>query len=70
MKEPKTREEWQEVTDMCHFYLLLDSARQYGLVDGGPQINVKRCEQLFSKATRLGFSPSPGSVERLTAELL
>lgn len=33
--EPETAEEWQEAVDVAELYLLLESARQYGLIEGG-----------------------------------
>src|SRR5919109_1085224 len=38
MTEPQNPKEWQEAIDAAEFYLALDSARQYGLLTGGPTV--------------------------------
>lgn len=57
MKNPRNQKEWQEAVDLAHFHLLLESARQYGLVEGGPCVNVERCEQLLAGGRQLGLTP-------------
>jgi len=37
--------------------LLLDSARQYGLVTGGPEIDVERCEEILTLGKARGIEP-------------
>ena len=64
VKEPRTRAEWQEAVDQAEFYLVLDSARQYGLITGGPEVNVDRCEEILKHGSNLGFQPSPDAIER------
>jgi hypothetical protein len=46
---PETPSEWQDAANWCEGLLALDSARQYGLVTGGPKVNVDRC---IAKAER------------------
>lgn len=43
MREPETLGEWQEAADFAETCLAIDSARHYGLITGGPEINVERC---------------------------
>lgn len=57
--EPETAEEWQEAVDVAELYLLLDSARQYGLIEGGPPIDIKRCEELLRRGRQKGFQSQP-----------
>lgn len=57
--EPETAEEWQEAVNVAEFYLLLDSARQYGLIEGGPLIDIERCEELLRRGRQKGFQPRP-----------
>ena len=64
MQDPETNFEWQLAMDLAHGALMLDSARQYGLVNGGPQVNVERCEQIYSAARKKGVLPSSDSVEK------
>jgi hypothetical protein len=57
--DPQTPDEWQEVADAADFLLLLDAARQYGLIAGGPVANVDRCVALLERAAARGVFPSP-----------
>jgi len=57
MQDPKTPEEWQEAADAAHFLLLVDSARQYGLITGGPEANVDRCISILEQAKAQGITP-------------
>jgi hypothetical protein len=54
---PSTPQEWQEAADCAEFNLLIDSARKYGLITGGPEINVARCLELKLKALAMGIRP-------------
>jgi len=57
LKEPHTPAEWQEALDAASFFLALDSARQYGLVQGGPVVDTARCLQLLEHGRVQGFKP-------------
>lgn len=41
------------MADAC---LLIDSARKYGLVSGGPDIDIERCEELIERAKAAGHT--------------
>ena len=56
---PKTKKEWQEAADAAHGLLVIDSARQYGLITGGPVANIERCEEILLKAKAKGITPRP-----------
>jgi len=61
VREPSSRGEWRLAVDCCHVLLLVDSARQYGLITGGPVANVERCEDILRRGKALGYEPSePG----------
>lgn len=64
---PQSPAEWQSVVDQATALLHLDSARQYGLVTGGPNVNVDRCCELLREAERRGIVPSPTAVEDFVA---
>jgi len=64
---PSTPGEWQDAVDLAEFFTHLESARQYGLVTGGPEINLDRCRQLLNDGLRRGVRPRPGCVERIAA---
>jgi hypothetical protein len=65
--DPKTLEQWQEAMDMAHFLLSLESARRYGLVKGGPEVNVVRCLEIIQLGREKGMEPRPGAVEQILA---
>jgi hypothetical protein len=70
MKEPRTKRQWQDAVDAAEGALTLDSARQYGLVTGGPVVNVERCVEILSKGKARGITPSADAIEQFIAELL
>lgn len=66
---PKRPSEWRNAVDAAHGALHLDSARQYGLVKGGPEIDVERCELILREGKKLGYLPRPDAVENFIREL-
>jgi hypothetical protein len=58
MSDPQTPDEWQTAVDGADFLLLIDSVRQYGLIEGGPEANVDRCVEILERSTDLGIFPS------------
>lgn len=62
--EPQTDEQWQEAVDLAEACLTLDWAIKYGLVSGGPSINVDRCVELIDRGKTRGTFPQPEVVER------
>jgi helix-turn-helix protein len=58
MHNPQTVDEWQAAVDGADFLLLIDSARQYGLIEGGPKANVDRCVEILTRGVDLGIFPS------------
>lgn len=67
---PETAGEWQRLVDLAEWCLNLDSARKYGLIDGGPHVHADRAEEILAEGRRRGHIPSADCVERLTAEYL
>ena len=57
MRDPKNAAEWQEAADTAAFLVLLESSRVYGLVTGGPEVNVERCEAILAQARERGIEP-------------
>ncbi len=57
--DPSTPAEWQEAANGASFFLLVDSAKQYGLLTGGPQINAERCDDILRRAKAIGIQPLP-----------
>src|SRR5262245_17273512 len=69
VESSKTPAEWQAAVDAAGAFLVLESARLYGLVVGGPRVNVLRCEELLELGRARGFEPAPDAAERLLSEL-
>lgn len=65
--EPETDEQWQEAVDLAEACIMLDSAIKYGLVTGGPRINVDRCQELLDRGKVRGTFPRQDAVERFIA---
>jgi hypothetical protein len=65
---PSTPEAWQNTVDAAEACLAIDSCRQYGLITGGPTINVERCMWILQKGKRRGYTPAPGAAERFILE--
>jgi hypothetical protein len=61
-QSPSTPTEWQEAVDLAEFLLLLDSAKQYGLIEGGPAINTARCADLLECGRGKGYIPAQHQV--------
>lgn len=60
---PKTKAEWQKLVDVAGFFLLLDSARQYGVITGGPNVNVERCCQIIEAGRKKGIQSRADAVQ-------
>ncbi len=69
MRNPINRSEWQDAVDLADFFITLDSARQYGLVEGGPKVNLERCEELLAAGSKRGIVPRPDAIDRCLAGL-
>lgn len=67
-QNPTTPEEWQLAVDAAQALLCLDSARQYGLVKGGPAVDAERCEEIINAGQAQGIAPRPDCVERWVGE--
>jgi hypothetical protein len=64
--QPKSRAQWEEAVDCAYVMLLIDSARHYGLVAGGPEVNIDRCLDLLRDGEKRGIIPQK---ERALAKL-
>ena len=65
--DPVTPQEWQSAVDAAEASLLLDAARTYGAVTGGPEVDVQRGEQLLVEGAERGFTPTVDAIERFLA---
>jgi len=57
VKDPETPSDWQNAVDAAGFYRLVADARMYGLLEGGPEVNIERCDELLRRGAALGFKP-------------
>ena len=69
MRNPKTRAEWQEVVDAAAGARAIADCEMYGLIAGGPKINVARCDHILARGAKRGVRPSRPVVE-LAAEMI
>jgi hypothetical protein len=53
--DPITDEEWKAAALVARGALLFHSAKAYGLVSGGPVVDVPRCEELLARALARGI---------------
>jgi hypothetical protein len=67
---PLTPEEWQDAVDAAAGLLALESARDYGLVTGGPSADIARCQELLERGAARGIKPTPDALERFAFSLL
>jgi hypothetical protein len=51
------------VAEVC---LRLESARQYGLIEGGPEVDVEACQLAIHTAKAAGITWTEAEVERVT----
>jgi hypothetical protein len=54
---PVTDEQWQDAVDAAHALLIFDTARLYGLVTGGPKVNVELCVEIIEDGRNQGIEP-------------
>lgn len=64
-QDPTGSVQWQEAVDLADALLMLDSARAYGLVTGGPAVNIERCDEILKRGHDLGFRPTKDAIKRL-----
>lgn len=59
IRDPETDAEWQDAVDGAAFWLLVDDARLYGLITGGPVVDRARCFALLERGRARGLQPKP-----------
>lgn len=62
-RDPQNPMEWQECVNACHYLLVLDDCRMYGLLEGGPAIERQRCIDLLERGAALGYKPERDSAK-------
>jgi hypothetical protein len=56
--DPSTPEEWQEAVDAAAACRVIANCKMYGLLQGGPEIDVGRCDELLEQGRARGVHPS------------
>lgn len=57
---PSSPAAWQQAMDFAQFLLLLDEAAPlFGLVDGGPTIDTRRCREVLRTGRSRGYRETP-----------
>lgn len=67
MRDPSTSAEWQEAVNLSQLLLHVESARAYGLVTGGPEVDTQRCEYIIAHGAQRGIRPNWSEQEREAA---
>lgn len=65
---PVTAKEWQAAVDAAEAILRIDGARRYGLIQGGPRANERRCLEILELGRRRGCRPAENALELYVAE--
>jgi hypothetical protein len=68
-RDPNTPEEWQEAYDAALACRTIADCRMYGLLKGGPLIDLERCDRLIAAGEKRGLRPSR-PVEQLAIGLV
>ena len=55
--------EWREAVDAAAGWRAIADVKMYGLIQGGPEINVTRCDQILERGKALGIEPSKSAVD-------
>jgi hypothetical protein len=58
IEDPQTPEEWQNAVDVAAAFRYIWDCRMYGLLEGGGNINVARCDELLERGRERGVRPS------------
>jgi hypothetical protein len=58
IQNPKTPEEWQLAVDAAAALRAVADLLTYRLIQGGPKINVQRCDKILERGRRRGVTPS------------
>ncbi len=57
MRNPSTVDEWKDAVNLAEGAKLFYCAKAYGLITGGPEVNVERCAQILQQGAKKGIFP-------------
>lgn len=70
MQNPETPEQWQKAVNLADLFLTLEAAKTYGLIYGGPEIDMARCIELLRQGETMGILPqTEQKIDQLIREL-
>jgi len=69
-QDPQSQAQWREAATLARAYLLIDAAKTYGLMVGGPAIDVDRCERVLEQARARGVEVPDEHAEAAALELI
>lgn len=58
MKDPTTQAEWQKAVDAAAGLRAIADCKMYGLLEGGLDIDVARCDQILELGAAIQVHPS------------
>jgi hypothetical protein len=58
MRHPQTVAEWQEAVDAAAACRMIADCKMYGLIEGGPGIDVARCDEILERGKQKGVRAS------------
>ena len=65
--EPQGKEEWQLAVNLAAHVLMLDSLKQYGLIETAMVFDTKWAHDLLKRGAKLGYFPPDGEPMALPA---
>jgi hypothetical protein len=63
VRNPKTHAEWQDAVDAAAACRAIADCIMYGILAGGPKIDVARCDHILKNGLARGVRPSKPTVD-------
>jgi hypothetical protein len=67
---PETLEEWRSAAQSAAGLQLIEAARIYGFIDGGPKINLDRVDEILELARNRGIVPTTEEAQQAALILI
>ncbi len=68
-QDPRGDAEWQNAADAAQALLAVDAAGAYGLITGGPDVDIEGCSDLLARASLRGITPAKDAIERYVGKI-
>ena len=66
-RDPTNRNEWREAVLAAEVMLRIDVARQYGIITGGPEVDVARCLEIIERGRATGYAATEAEIREALA---